>query len=188
MHATKLLAAGEGGIFISNNLEWVSRFKSWSNFGMLGNGDRTSYTLGINAKLSEYAAAVALASLEMWPRTREKVLNQSANAIALANSFGLPVSTAMKKGYATPYWIVSLSNANTKARLQNQLKNDAISYRNWWESGCHCMPAFEKVHHDQLDNTERLSNTTVGLPFHCFLTESDWQRISKSLAAINEFN
>jgi dTDP-4-amino-4,6-dideoxygalactose transaminase len=89
MHATKLLPAGEGGIFISNNPQWVSQFKSWTNFGMLGNGDRTSYTVGGNAKLSEYSAAVALASFNDWQITRELVLNQSKKAIALSNFYNL---------------------------------------------------------------------------------------------------
>ena len=33
LHATKLLGAGEGGVIISNNKEWVAKFKHWTNFG-----------------------------------------------------------------------------------------------------------------------------------------------------------
>lgn len=105
LRATKLIGAGEGGVFISSNEDWVNAVKNWSNFGFLSPG-RDAYMAGTNAKLSEYAAAVALASLDIWPSIRNQFLDISSKAINVAHDVGLEVHPAMHKGFITPYWIV----------------------------------------------------------------------------------
>jgi dTDP-4-amino-4,6-dideoxygalactose transaminase len=42
LHATKLVSTGEGGIFFSNDPQWVKSVRNWSRFGF-ANGDRISY-------------------------------------------------------------------------------------------------------------------------------------------------
>ena len=60
LHATKFIGCGEGGFVASANKERIERIRSLSSFG----------EDGTNAKMSEYHAAVALASLDRLSEKR----------------------------------------------------------------------------------------------------------------------
>jgi dTDP-4-amino-4,6-dideoxygalactose transaminase len=62
MHATKSFAAGEGGVIYSADTELIARLRAMSNFGF--GEPRTATVLGLNAKLSEVGALLALLKLE----------------------------------------------------------------------------------------------------------------------------
>lgn len=183
LHATKLISSGEGGIFITNDSNWASRVRSWSRFGF-ETGSRISSNAGINAKISEYSAAVGLASFKKWSVSRSKILDLTEKVISISNKSGLEISPAMKKGYATPYWIVKLKDNNQKVLLTREFANSNIETRDWWENGCARMPAYKKYLSETLINTKNLSKTTIGLPFHLDLTDSDLHRIESTLMKI----
>ena len=179
MHATKLLAAGEGGVFLTNNPEWAKKFKRWTNFGFDSN--RQSESLGTNAKLSEYSAAIALATLDDWDNHRSKILMNNETAKGITKKLGFEVSSAMESGYATPYWIIKGLPSELKKSIEKNCAEKNIQTRDWWGKGCHKMKAFAHINYTNLDNTERIANSSVGLPFHTNLKESDWIRISNVL-------
>jgi dTDP-4-amino-4,6-dideoxygalactose transaminase len=179
LHATKLLPAGEGGFFVTNDKEWASKFKAWTNFGM--SGSRVSKFIGTNAKLSEYGSAVALASLDSWPSDREEILQRSKRALNISHRFALKPFFPIAKGLATPYWILQFESSQIKTKVEEGFKKDNISTRAWWENGCHAMPAYSHIKKENLINTEFAAKTSLGLPFHNFLQESDWNQIENSL-------
>jgi dTDP-4-amino-4,6-dideoxygalactose transaminase len=181
LHATKLLGAGEGGVFISNDAEWVSRFKKWTNFGFSDGAVRESEFVGSNAKLSEYAAAIALASLDSWEVRRAKLRELNGVALDISLSSGLSPITALQKNYATPYWIVETESRIHKLEISERLKSSGISFRDWWAGGCHKMPAYRNVPTTELRNTELLSEIQIGLPFHNQLSSNDLNRIKRAL-------
>ena len=182
MHATKLLAGGEGGIVITKNDEWSAKFRSWTNYGF--DGSRISINDGTNAKISEYTAAIALASLDQWEEVREKLLKSSIIALEISNNLGLSVNPSMSSGYATPYWIIKCNSIDQKKRFVTSLKNNSIASRDWWEAGCHKMPAFSNFNKSNLMNTELLAAQTLGLPFHYFLNEKDFVNIYDALSSV----
>jgi dTDP-4-amino-4,6-dideoxygalactose transaminase len=61
-HATKFVAAGEGGAVVTNCDELAERLRCLRNFGFIGT-DQVG-TVGTNAKMSEMAAAFGITSLE----------------------------------------------------------------------------------------------------------------------------
>ena len=182
LHATKLIAAGEGGIFITNDRSWSEKFRAWTSFGM--EGSRTSKFVGTNAKMSEYACAVALASFHSWPEEREQILIRNSLALRMSEKCTLGVSPAMKKGFATPYWIAKFVDAEAKNRAVRAFEQNQIQTRDWWLDGCHTMPAYLHVPRHELTKTEQMARTTLGLPFHSQLSEDDWSRIDQTLKAI----
>jgi dTDP-4-amino-4,6-dideoxygalactose transaminase len=182
LHATKLLPAGEGAFVFSNSTEWISTFKSWTNFGM--DGDRVSQFIGTNAKLSEYGAAVALASLDLWPSTRIKFLELSKKALTTSHKYGFLTSPAMEKGLVTPYWILRLEDKKQKSHLINLLNNNNIEWRDWWKEGIHKMPAYANFIKRDFPQTDLLSSVTIGLPMHSELTEIDLMRISNLIKSL----
>lgn len=180
LHATKLLGAGEGGVFISRNVEWVYKVKSWSSFGFRSS-IRESVQEGTNAKLSEYSAAVALSSLDGWPKRRERLLEIQSDLRSVSLLYGLEVHPAMQKGYVTPYWIVHSSPQHI-SKLSSLLVARGFETRNWWGEGMHNMKLFSDISCESLLKTKYLTTSTLGLPFHSFLNKSDLKKIKKSLA------
>lgn len=71
-HATKAFGTGEGGFVTCRNADLLERVRRITNFGL--SPDRRIEYNGMNAKFSEYHAAVGLASLDGWPEKRAKLL------------------------------------------------------------------------------------------------------------------
>ena len=64
-HATKPFAVGEGGVVITRRRDLADRMRSLTNFG-LGGSRALAGPPGLNAKLSEAPAAIALAVLDRY--------------------------------------------------------------------------------------------------------------------------
>ncbi len=179
LHATKLIGAGEGAIFLSNDAEWAERFRRWTSFGFDGN--RTARSSGTNAKLSEYSAAVGIASLAHWQKIRAKYEELLSWANSVSADFGLETHPAMTNGLVSPYWIVKFSDGQAKSRVSQYLLENGIETRDWWEAGCHKMPAFSAVGFDNLDKTDELAASTLGLPFHLFMNDEVRNYVARNL-------
>ena len=184
LHATKCLPAGEGAVVLSNDSDWIQRFRQWSNFGMWGT--RISNTGGTNAKMSEYVAAVAHSSLDVWPSAREDWVSNAAKAQQLSSECQLNVHYGMRSGFATPYWIVECSSHLQREQLRQLLNGVGIDNRLWWESGCHSMPAYRDFKAKRLERTNYLAMTSLGLPFHRNLDVADWGRIQFAMQQFKE--
>ena len=185
LHATKLLGAGEGGVVISNNPEFIRKVQEWSNFGFSSQDSvRESRFAGTNSKLSEYSCAIALASLDRWPEVRDGYLkNVSLVKRILDNSTFTSYETTLE-GLATPYWIVRHESEKAVENVQINARSQSIETRKWWGLGCHKMPAYSHVPHTSLTETEKQSVRYLGMPFHNFLTERDWPKIEELLIQV----
>ena len=182
LHATKLLGAGEGAFIVTNDSEWALRFKSWTNFGITEG--RVSEFVGTNAKLSEYAAAVALASLDSWSETRKELKRITKIARGLTLKHGLTSYMCLHEEYVTPYWILKLESKSAKENFERKAVEASIQLRDWWSVGCHEMPAYRAISKEILTNTEEFAGTTIGLPFHTYLKNEDWVRIDTLLSKL----
>lgn len=182
LHSTKLLPAGEGGVFLTNDQNWAERFRKWTNFGM--DDSRVSSTIGTNAKFSEFSAAVAHASLDSWAQTRLAYHQLTLKALELSHFLHLDSFSTLSTDNISPYWILQLENNHQKNYLQKVFEKDLIQYRDWWPKGCHSMPAYQVYCNQDFPNTERLISQTIGIPFHLFLSDSDWNRLEQSLLKI----
>ena len=179
MHATKLIPAGEGAFVFSPNTEWISSFQRWTNFGFDEN--RIATFAGTNAKLSEYSAAVGLASLDSRYRVFDDYRSLTDRALEISSNFDFLCHPAMSNRLITPYWIVTASSTHQKQTLVKRAKNLGIEVRDWWQKGCHRMPPFKDWPAMPLPNTERLGDLTLGLPFHAYLEEADLSLLSNLL-------
>lgn len=74
-HATKVFSTGEGGFVTCHNTELLERIRRITNFGLTP-CRRIEYN-GLNAKFSEYHAAVGLAELDGWLGKRNSYLYQA---------------------------------------------------------------------------------------------------------------
>lgn len=180
LHATKLLGAGEGGFVYSNDREWIQRFKAWTNFGFAG--QRNSILIGTNAKMSEYHAAVGLASLNKWDKNRLLINELQDECLAISHRLELNVHPSMRRREISPYWIVQLENHFVKQSVISSLEKHKIEFRNWWSAGAHLMPAYSNDPHDEsLAVTRNLAQSTLGLPFQLGLGDKELNRIEQAL-------
>lgn len=183
LHATKILPAGEGGVFISNDAGWVKRFHDWTKFGMTSG--RISSFVGTNAKLSEYSAAVCLASFDDWPSIRSAWSSIGDKARKISRESRLSVIAALEKEFISPYWILVMKSEQEKKALAKHCSELGIETRDWWESGCQNMEAYKNFNRSDLPNTKRMAETTIALPFHLRLTDREWSRIEYCLQSFS---
>ncbi|BBC79982.1 pleiotropic regulatory protein DnrJ/EryC1/StrS [Acetobacter orientalis] len=76
LHATKIFGIGEGGAVITHAPAMAEHIRTLARFGF--SGSRASLYPSVNAKISEYTAAVGLAGLDCWNTTRAQWLRITA--------------------------------------------------------------------------------------------------------------
>jgi dTDP-4-amino-4,6-dideoxygalactose transaminase len=166
LHACKALGAGEGGFIVSTDPALIDRARQLSNFGF--SGHRVSDAAGINAKLSEYAAAVGLAALDAWPQTRACWLERAAAYRGVLAGHGLDLLAPAEAACSTA--LVDLGGPFAPA-VAAELLADRIEARRWWGDGCHRQPAFTRWPAAATPVTDALAAQILGLPFHVDLDD-----------------
>jgi dTDP-4-amino-4,6-dideoxygalactose transaminase len=195
MHATKSLAAGEGGFVVTGNSEQRQMIKELSNFGINLNPDaqhpvgHLSYA-GTNAKLSEYHAAVGLASLDTWQQQadsrqaiyhRYQDLLQSMCGEALVWQHGpLPA--------APTTFSVRLGSDTRRIKLEQLCAVQGIGTRRWYQPLLHQHAAkVGPILHLPTPVAEAVGSDLIGLPFSPFLQDGQMQKVAANvLAAISD--
>jgi dTDP-4-amino-4,6-dideoxygalactose transaminase len=176
MHATKPVACGEGAFVLSTDTALIERLRRRSNFGF--DPQRNARMTGLNAKMSEYHAAVAHASLDQWPDMRARLV--AAGRLYRKRLASAPDITT-QQGWAET-WIsttlnVRLARPPGLSALIARLAEAGIEARSWWGRGCHAQPAFSACESGPLPVTEDIARRTIGLPFLRELCEADVDRI-----------
>lgn len=181
LHATKMLGAGEGGFLVTPTADMRDRVISCCNFGF--EGSRIARRRALNGKMSEYHAAVALASLESWPVVRFRhlqIMNWYCNAIMRVSGVSL------QPGYGEG-WLCSTTNVLLRSRsaesVSRELLRQGVETRMWWGQGCHVQPAFARCPRTELPVTESLASRVLGLPHFVDLKKVEVERIVSALGA-----
>lgn len=177
LHGTKLLGIGEGGAVLSSDAALIDQIKQMTSFGFR-EGTRDSVIRGGNYRISEYAAAVGLASLRDIDR-KWAALKSRADIYRnmLANS-----DIYFQPGYGIDWLAMSLNLILPIERTENILKNfdgQGIQWRRWWSRGCHTHPAFANAPRACLQVTERVAFRTIGVPFHELMADEDIQSVCR---------
>ncbi len=162
LHATKVLGIGEGGALLSRDAAMMERFRRLTNFGFLGS--RESVLPGINAKISEYGAAIGLAALDTWGESRAKWA--AVTRAYLRRLRAVPDIWPMP-GLGLD-WVSSTLNILWPADRLDQvaaLAEHGVGTLRWWGPGCHKQPGYSDCQAEALPVTEELGRRTVALPF-----------------------
>jgi len=180
MHATKILGAGEGGFIASTDSRFLERVRACCNFGF--QGSRNAMLPALNAKMSEYHAAVALASLASWSETRQRhvrIMEWYRRALARLDR----VSLQPKYGHG---WVSATTSVllppHTRDRVSQDLLQSGIETRLWWGTGCHTQPAFLDCPRGALPVTEELGGRVLGLPHFPDMRKQDVDTVVNSLS------
>jgi dTDP-4-amino-4,6-dideoxygalactose transaminase len=181
LHATKTLGVGEGGFVMSTNQSLIKEIRTRANFGF--RTARTAVVPAVNAKLSEYHAAVGLAALDEWPRAR-------AEWAAVAGAYRRALSESNRVRFQNGFgesWVSSTCNLSVAefpaAQIEGVLSNAGIDSRRWWGNGAHAHPAIAACPRASLPTTERLVHSTIGVPLFRDMTAADIGRVADSILA-----
>lgn len=181
LHATKAFGIGEGGFVASLDKDLIGRIRNLTNHGFTD--PNTAALRGINAKVSEYGAAVGLAALEEWSETRAAYMSlRHEYVLALG---GLPNVTLAPDGEGDGV----TSTFNIRLSVQAEpvivaMNQRGIQARKWWAGGCHRQPAYAKCPRMDLPVTEMLADHVLGLPFFLGMEHGDIRHIADTLGAL----
>ncbi len=167
LHATKVFGIGEGGALLSRDPTLMERIRRLQQFGFLGT--RESTLPGVNAKLSEYGAAVGLAGMDGWDAIRERWLT-----VTRLYQEALPRSVGLVPQFGTG-WVSSTLSVLCPSGLADPaaaMADRGVATLRWWGPGCHAQPSFAHCPSEPLPVTEMFASRTLGLPFWQDLPEA----------------
>ena len=177
-HATKIVNAFEGGAIVTDNDELADRLRLMQNFGFRGY-DRVVY-LGINGKMSEVSAAMALTNLESLEAFVER---NRANYFAYARHLaGLPgmqlfrYDESHRSNYQYVVTVVNDDAALTRDELVTVLHAENVMARRYFHPGVHRMEPYRSYFpdaHRLLPCTEQVCRQVLVLPTGPALSEED---------------
>jgi dTDP-4-amino-4,6-dideoxygalactose transaminase len=185
-HATKLFGIGEGGgIFLKNEV-LNKRIKEITNFGF---HKGVISSVGCNAKLSEYHAAVGLAQLDRWQTILNKKLKINTFYNEIIEQYPNSFVPQQNINSVIPSMKVIKLFEPSKPVMKKLLKQ-GIETRQWYCPSIHHHPLFKKMGaialnqgHLHLNVIDDLSEKLIGLPFHSFLNEEDILEVIETLSA-----
>lgn len=195
LHTTKSLPAGEGGLVVSTRPGLAARVRQLSNFGI--NLDAAAKvpvgalaSLGTNAKMSEYHAAIGLYSLQKWEllalERRElqinfvEKLNQASN-----DNFTWQVPGQGGAQMAPTLLCARLPCAATRSALEQACQQARITTRRWYQPLLQHMPVLQQQCQVlETPNAQELTQTLLGLPFFMGMTPAQRERVCGVVSAI----
>lgn len=183
-HATKVLGCGEGGLVASSDTEWISRFRQCTNFGIEAQTGAVE-EVGTNAKLSEYHAAVGLASLDSWPEKierRRKLYDRYMFKLRNACP-SLEFQDRPEDGIYSIMQVKLPDSVRVDAVVKH-LNSGQIETRRWYLPPLNVHPAFRgALSSGDSPVVSQLANSLVGLPFHVSLSDCEIDHICGQMAA-----
>lgn len=184
LHATKSLGAGEGGFIASRSKDLIQRIRRATNFGIDLGSPIGNASGGTNAKLSEYHAAVGLAALPGWERS--KAVRDGLRWLYMAELAQRRLRVQYQscpEDQLHTLFILRLSGCHDIDRVMGVLGARGIGSRLWY-----CPPL---THHTAfstcpvagpLATSEQLGCQLLGLPFYPGLSKAEVLDVADGLA------
>lgn len=196
LHATKSLPAVEGGLVVSTRPGLAEQVRQLSNFGINQN-PATGLPIGAlsrcgtNAKMSEYHAAICLASLKRWDvrsKQRRELLIDLVDRLNVASNHNLKWQKNGNGGYlmAPTLLCAKLPNKEIRNLLESACKENNIMTRRWYQPLLSSMPVLSNPRTICLDvpRAKSLEQTLLGLPFFLDMNVDKKKRIVDVVAEV----
>lgn len=178
-HATKLFHTVEGGACIAKNKEISDKLELIKRFGHIGD---THYTLGINAKQSEFHAAAGIVNFTYLPQIIEKrkLLSKLYDS-ELNNIISRPkVQKDLEYNYA--YYPVLFKNEQDLLKVFAELEQNNIYARRYFYPSLNTLPYIKNA--NKCPTAENISLRIACLPLFFALTEENVQKICKTIKKV----
>lgn len=167
LHATKLYHSGEGGLLVTKDPELLKKLALIRNFGF--NGPESFAELGINAKNSEFHAAMGLANLKYVEliHLKRKELTERYNSKLQNLKATIPIwKNEATKNYAY-YPLVFEDVELMRQCIRSLASREIFTRRYFYPSLASALPYLE---HQTFEIVEDISLRTLCLPLYYDLT------------------
>jgi dTDP-4-amino-4,6-dideoxygalactose transaminase len=183
LHATKPLSAGEGGVVVTNDQYFAERIRKMANFGI----GLQKPAAGTNAKLSEYHAAVGLASCDVWTAASQQRI-------------GLYQTYRQRLARAAPGWLrfqrdtglvapcvlpTQFASDELRREVEVRCALEQIGTRRWYQpliQNQHMLGGVESPR--PTPEADFLERTLLGLPFSLGMQDQDVERVAMVIESI----
>lgn len=189
LHATKAINALEGGLITTNDDQLAHRIRLSRNYGIVT--EDVFEGTGINAKMNEYSAAMALSNIEGYALLNEHNRNiQSIYARGLENVIGLQSVTATNLDEHNSHYAVFRVSSGfglTRDEIRWVLMEENIYCRRYFWPGCHLIPPYcDQLTGYTLPITESLADELFQLPTGLQVKADDAVTITELIAFIGK--
>lgn len=178
---TKLLVAGEGGMVATRDATLAQRLRAARNYGDAG--DANPELLGLNARMSEFHAALAVSGFSGLDARIER--RNQIRRLYVRRLTSVPGITFQQipEGYRSAWKDMSIlvderSFGASRDALQRFLGDREIETRRYFWPAVHQQNLYRDIWDRQpLPVTERISNRVLNLPIYSSLSDDDVHRI-----------
>lgn len=188
LHATKSFGIGEGGLVYSANNELINTVRQTSNFGFSSPGN--AETLGLNAKMPEYAAAIALATLDVLDKKVAKRIEIKKMYLDGLEASGiLDKDWFVQKTYGdipSQFFSLVLPKSNHLNEMGVFMEENGISTRHYFSPGCHQQKCFQHYRRGDLSITENIASRIISLPLWEQMTSEHVDHIIDTVSVFNK--
>jgi perosamine synthetase len=192
-YPNKQMTTGEGAIIATNDSRWDASLRALRNHGRRAMNGRLSHAqIGFNYRLNELSSALGVSQLSRIDDLLERRAAVAARySERLSTAPGIQVLTPVE-GMTRMSWfvyVVRLDASLNRDDIASRLAEKGISTRNYFPP-IHLQPYFREqfgFRAGQFPVTERVSASTLALPFHTNLSEREIEQVCTALSAsINE--
>jgi dTDP-4-amino-4,6-dideoxygalactose transaminase len=181
LHATKAFGIGEGGFVLCADHSVIGRIRTRANFGF--DGRREAIVPALNAKLSEYHAAIGNAALDEWSTVRADWLAVArAYRDRLARSGGAGLQDGFGESWVSSVCVFNLRGPDA-GQLENRLQKAGIETRRWWGDGAHAHPSTLHLPRTALPVTDQLATSTIAVPLFRDMDAAEIDQVADCILA-----
>jgi dTDP-4-amino-4,6-dideoxygalactose transaminase len=180
-HATKPFAIGEGGLVVTDDADLAAQVRRLTNFGFAAGV--VDGAVGLNAKLSEWGAATALAVLDEFDTVLSRRRAMATVMVERLAPHGY-VGQAGEGSSAWQFVPVLAPDPRRRDALVDAAQRNGVELRRYFSVPLHRMPAFaDHPVIGELECTEDLARRALSLPMANDLSMTDVDAIVASLVS-----
>jgi len=186
-YPNKQITTGEGGMIVTNSEEIATKCKSMRNQGRTDNSQWLSHVrLGYNYRLDEMSCALGIAQLDRIEEILNKRKKVADKYISLLYDIDEVKTLKIDERTTKMSWfvfVIQLAKNIDRNKVLNHLKENGIQCKPYF-TPIHLQPFYkEKFGYKRGDFplTEKVSDSTIALPFYNKLKEQEIKYVVDSL-------
>lgn len=178
---TKQMTCGEGGLIVTRHAELAQSLRQARNYGK-GDGYDCDM-LGLNARMTEFQAAIGRASLERLPAALERRRELAAlYTERLRDAPGIRLQRIPQAAVSSHKdFAVVLEKGINRDAMMRSLADDGIDTRAYFDPPLHRQKLYKRFYNprrEPLRITDAISRSILCLPIHGAVTDADAGRIA----------
>jgi FlaA1/EpsC-like NDP-sugar epimerase/dTDP-4-amino-4,6-dideoxygalactose transaminase len=186
---TKPMVAGEGGLVATHDADLAARLRMGRDYG--NPGDYDTRFVGLNARMSEFHAAMALESLALLDHTlaqrRELAMRYVGGIVGVPGISSQVVPLEDVSTYKDFTIAVDAAEFGIdRNQLVAVLAAEGIDTRNYFDPPVHRQQAYRDDRTPYLPTTEAVSRSVVSLPIYPDLSFDDIDAVTRVIRLAHE--